>query len=316
MFSISYKAKQFLLVIIKLLIVSIAMIYLYYEIKDKKIIWSTVFNALSFESILLLVAFSTINWLLEIAKWRNLVSNFKSISFLEAAQQCLGSLTVSIFTPNRIGEYGAKALYYSKEETKKIIFLNFISNSSQMAITCFFGLLGLLLFKISYTETMVWFAFKIKILPVLIATIVFACALLIAFRFKKSKIYGISIATLFSKVTSFPRIILKKTFLFSLLRFLVFSHQFYYLLYLLNCDISYLTALSCIFTMYFLASIIPSIHLLDVAIKSSVAVYLFAKFGVLEWKIIMITSLMWIFNLFFPVLLGSYFVFQFKFQKK
>ena len=68
--------------------------------------------------------------------------------------------------------------------------------------------------------------------------------------------------------------------------------------------------------MYFLASIIPSIHILDVAIKSSVAVYLFAKFGVLESKVIMITSLMWVFNLLLPVVLGSYFVFQYKYQKK
>lgn len=290
--------------------------YLYYEIKDKKIIWSALFSFISFPSILLLLAFSTINWLVEITKWRSLVSYFKSISFFEATQQCLGSLTASIFTPNRIGEYGAKALYYSKEETKKIIFLNFISNSSQMAVTCFFGILGLLLFKINYTETMLWFVFKVKIIPIITAIILFVLLLFLAFRLKKTKLYGISIATLFSKINSFPQAILKKTLLLSLLRFLVFSHQFYYLLYLLNCDISYPTAISCIFSMYFLASIIPSIHVLDVTIKSSVAVYLFAKFGVLEWKIIMITSLMWVFNLLFPVLLGSYFVFQFKFQKK
>ena len=64
--------------------------------------------------------------------------------------------------------------------------------------------------------------------------------------------------------------------------------------------------------MYFLASILPSIHLMDVAIKGSVALFLFSKLGVEDWKILTITSLMWFFNLVLPVILGSYFVMRFK----
>ena len=40
------------------------------------------------------------------------------INFFEAYEQCLASLTVSIITPNRIGEYGAKALFFEKENRK------------------------------------------------------------------------------------------------------------------------------------------------------------------------------------------------------
>jgi hypothetical protein len=67
--------------------------------------------------------------------------------------------------------------------------------------------------------------------------------------------------------------------------------------------------------MYLLASIVPSIHLMDVAIKGSVAVYLFSLLGIESWKIIAITSLMWLYNLVLPVLVGSYFVLRFKPQK-
>ena len=55
---------------------------------------------------------------------------------------------------------------------------------------------------------------------------------------------------------------------------------------------------------------------MDVAIKGSVAVYLFGNVGVESWKIISITMLMLLFNLVFPTVVGSYFVFQFKPQKK
>ena len=72
------------------------------------------------------------------------VSSFTKISFSTAVEQSLGSLTASIFTPNRVGEYAAKCLYYSKEKTKKIIFLNFLGNSTQMIVTIFFGMIGVL----------------------------------------------------------------------------------------------------------------------------------------------------------------------------
>ena len=82
-----------------------------------------------------------------------------------------------------------------------------------------------------------------------------------------------------------------------------------------DIEIAHEIAFGTIFTMYLLASIVPSIHLMDVAIKGSVAVYLFSLLGVESWKIIAITSLMWIFNLVLPVLVGSYFVLRFKPQK-
>ena len=68
--------------------------------------------------------------------------------------------------------------------------------------------------------------------------------------------------------------------------------------------------------MYFLASIIPTIHFMDVAIKGSVALFLFGQLGVDDWKIAAIISIMWIFNLVLPLLVGSVFVLNFKPSRK
>jgi hypothetical protein len=301
MISIPHKAKQFLLVTVKLLIVTGALYYIYQQLQgDKSLNWNIVSDYLSLKSIIILVVFSIVNWVLEIFKWQNLVSYFKKITFLESAKQSLGSLTASIFTPNRIGEYGAKALYFSKENSKKIIFLNFISNTSQMAITCLFGVLG---FVISN------FQFHVSIIYYLIAIVALVGFILLI---RNVEIYGLSIQKLITKLKDFPKNIMLSNFQLSVLRYLVFSHQFYFLLVLFNCEISYPLALSTIFTMYLLASIVPSIHLMDVAIKGSVAVYLFGQIGIESWKIITITSLMWLFNLVIPVIIGSGFVLKFK----
>ncbi|WP_130735782.1 lysylphosphatidylglycerol synthase domain-containing protein [Flavobacterium sp. J27] len=309
--AISHKAKQFLLVIIKLLVAGFALYYIYQQIETKKPDWSLIHQYLSWKHFCFLSILSFGNWLLEILKWQNLVSYFRKISFIEATKQSLGSLTASIFTPNRIGEYGAKALYYPKKDVKKVIFLNFISNTSQMITTCFFGLLGFILLQIKTSETMFWFVIKIKVSHIVIFLFLIIAAILL-FRFKRIEFYGYSIEKLFAKIKDFPSNILVTNFQLATFRYLLFSHQFYYLLTLFDCPINYSIALGCIFLMYFLASILPSIHIMDVAIKSSVAVFLFTKFGIDEWKILTISTLMWFFNLFIPVGIGSYFVFRFK----
>ena len=304
MILIPHKAKQFLLLIIKLLIVSIALFYIYQQLQgDKKVNWNVISSYLSLQSIGILLLFSTINWTLEIFKWKHLVSSFKEITFLESANQSLGSLTASIFTPNRIGEYGAKVLYFSKENSKQIVLLNFIGNSSQMLVTTFFGVIGVQLIGLNF-QVSNWVIFGFII-----------AAFLFIFLFKNVEIYGFSIQKLIQKITSFPLVFHRKNLLLSVLRYLIFSCQFFLLLLTFEIEIALEIAFGTIFTMYLLASIVPSIHLMDVAIKGSVAVYLFSLLGVESWKIIAITSLMWLYNLVLPVLVGSYFVLRFKPQK-
>ena len=297
----SHKAKQFFLVTIKLLIVSGAIYYIYWHFTgDKKIDFNQIKSYLTFKAHLILTAFSCLNWILEFFKWRHLVSSFKEISFFEAMKQSLGSLTASIFTPNRIGEYGAKALYYPKENTKQIVLLNFIGNSTQMFVTTVFGLIGIMIIKIPILK------FQIPILGVIIIFIMFL------FYFRNIEIYGFSIKKLIQKIGSFSLKFQFKNLLFSVLRYLVFSFQFFFLLLIFEIDIAIEIAFAAIFTMYFLASIIPTIHFMDVAIKGSVALFLFSQLGVEDWKIASIISIMWIFNLVLPLLVGSVFVLNYK----
>jgi len=316
MIAIPHKAKQFLLVLVKLLIVSGALYYIVNQLQGEKAInWRLISDYLSIKSLFFLLLFSVLNWIFEILKWQHLVSSFTKISFLEAAKQSLGSLTASIFTPNRIGEYGAKALFFDKKKVKKIIFLNFIGNSSQMMVTTFFGILGFAISSIVASETMVWNHFKFSMLHLLFLAL-FLLVVFLVFRFRKVMIYGLSIQKIIEAFRKLSIGFHVTTLQFSIIRYLIFAHQFYFLLLIFDCEISYSLALATVFMMYFLASIIPSIHLMDVAIKGSVALFLFGKLGIPEWKIITITSVMWLFNLVIPVVIGSFFVMKYQFIPK
>ena len=305
MISIPHKAKQFFLVTFKLLIVCGAFYYIYYHFQgDKKIPFDEVERFISIKSVLILFLFSSLNWIFEINKWKHLVSSFKEISFLKAMEQSLGSLTASIFTPNRIGEYGAKALYFAKENTKQIILLNFLGNSSQMFITTVFGLIGFSIVSFKFLVSG-WIIFG-----------VFLAVVLLLLLFKNIEIYGFSIKKLVNKISSYSLKFSSYLLWYSMMRYVVFSCQFLFLLLLFDIDIDIVTAFGTIFTMYFLASIIPTIHLMDVAIKGSVALYLFGQLGIEPWKIAAIVSIMWVFNLVIPVIIGSFFVLRFNPQQK
>lgn len=307
MISIPHKAKQFVVFLVKLLIVIGAFYFIYHQLAlNEQLEWNK-FRALLREkqsvigpeaSGLFLLSFSIANRYLEILKWQNLVSFIQPITVYESTKQVLGALTAGIFTPNGLGEYAGKALYFDKKNTKKIIFLNLICNGVQMLLTIFFGTLGL--FMLGY-----W---KWSLVIIGICFLAFG----ISFLTKSIKVKGYSIEKLVRKINEIPKSIHWRNIMLGCCRYLVFSHQYYFLFLAFDVDLPYLTMMATIATVYFLASSLPSFQFLDFAVKGGVALFFFNKLGVNEWIVVFITTLMWFLNVVLPVVIGSYFVLKFK----
>nr|WP_294773565.1 hypothetical protein [uncultured Flavobacterium sp.] len=303
MISIPHKAKQFIVFLIKLLIVTSAFYFIYHQLTENpKLDWNQfqklVQNHFSVLGIIFIFSFSVANRYLEILKWQNLVLFIKPISVGESTKQVLGALTASIFTPNGLGEYAGKALFFDKKKTKKIIFLNLICNGIQMILTVLFGTIGLWILGYKF-----W-----------VLTIIGICILLfgISFLTKSIKIKGYSITKLLQKINEIPKAIHRKNILLAIGRYLVFSHQYYFLFVAFGVDLPYLTLMASIAAVYFLASCLPNFQFLDFAVKGSVALFFFEKLGVNEWIVVFIATLMWLLNVVLPVVIGSYFVLKFK----
>ncbi len=257
-------------------------------------------NLLQIKMLSLVLGLSFLNWILEIKKWQLLVNSFKTITFQEATKQSLSSLTTSLITPNRIGEYGAKAFYFNKTESKRILFLNFIGNSAQLLVTCIFGSVGLLFLWREFKFTIEGFnnSYLILILGIIFGLFVLGFSLLK--RFKSHQSFHLK------------SLIMLKTIAIAVLRYVVFSFQFYVLIRIFHIDLSLTTIYACITSMYLLASIIPSISLFDVVIKSSISVLVFGFVGVKSLPILVIVLIMWLCNFALPSLIGSYFVWTFQ----
>ncbi len=307
MILISHKAKQFLILAIKLLIVVGAFYFIYNQLAtNDKLDWNKFIVLFkknqSVGGILFILFLSFANRFLEILKWQNLVSSFQTITIGGATKQVLASLTAGIFTPNGIGEYAGKALYFEKNKTKKIVFLNLLCNGIQLILTVLLGTIGLLVLGYNF-----W--------VILIFATVFGFWLL-AFLSKKIKVKGYSLEKLISKINEIPKNIHQKNTLLGIARYLIFSHQYYFLFIAFDVHLPYFTLIATIATVYFLASSLPSFQFLDFAVKGSVAVYFFSLLGVNEWIVIFVTTLMWFLNVVIPVIIGSFYVLNFKPQWK
>ncbi|MFQ6603395.1 lysylphosphatidylglycerol synthase domain-containing protein [Flavobacterium sp. C3NV] len=309
MISIPHKAKQFLVLLIKLLIVGGAFYFIYNQLANNdKLDWQkfiTLFrknqSVLGIGFILLL---SVLNRYFEILKWQNLAKVIHEISLGEATKQVLAALTAGIFTPNGVGEYAGKALFYPKSEAKNVVFLNLICNGIQMILTVIFGLFGLMYFNAKYEV--------ITTQTVAILFGGFVLLLIVLFSLKKIKIKGYSIEKLVHKINEIPKPIHRKNILLGVLRYLVFSHQYYFLFLAFDVDLPYFTLISTIAVVYFLASSLPTFQFLDFAVKGSVAIFFFEKLGVNEWIVVFISTLMWFLNVVLPVVIGAYYVLNFK----
>lgn len=309
-----HKTKQFFFVLIKLSIVVSAFYFIYDKLTHNSALKFSDFigfistkGVFSAKNIILLTFLSGLNWFFEILKWKVLASSVDKINLKQATEQSLGALTASLFTPNRIGEYGAKALYFPSGKRKKVMVANLTGNVLQMLATTVFGAIGLYVFINSYPLKTDFLEFESRSATLILA--LFSLGFIIVKRsFLKKKIP--------LNHLKIPKSNLAFCALLSTVRYLIFSFQFFVLLQLFGVNLEYFEAMIIISSMYLLASVIPSIFVFDVLIKGSVAVFLFSLAGVNNVIVLSVVTIMWMFNFMFPSLVGAYFVLTFQPRKK
>ncbi|QYS91679.1 flippase-like domain-containing protein [Flavobacterium covae] len=309
---ISNKSKQFFTLLLKLIIVVSAFYFIYERLSNQSNMdfdrfKSQILFKQTWYTIVFILFLSVLNRFIEILKWQNLIQEIKTISLVESTKQVLGALTLALFTPNGIGEYAGKALFFEKNQTSKVIFLNLICNGVQLVLTVFFGILGLMYFNTYFSVV------RSKVVFIVLGITVFLILIIIFFR--KAKIGKYSIEKIIHKINAIPKKIHQKNLFLGVLRYLTFSHQYYFLFLMFGVDLPYLLLMSVITSVYFLASSLPSFQFLDFAVKGSVAVFFFGLLKVNEWVVLFISTLMWILNTVLPVVIGSYFVLNFKLRE-
>ncbi len=311
MIALFHKSKQYGLIALKVLILSLTFGYIYLKITQQGSLSFSQFAAtIQYKNgyfLLLFLGLAAINWGFEILKWQTVIFPVKKLTFLEATRQSLGALTVSLATPNRIGEYGAKAYFFEVGKRKQVLLLNFFSHMSQMAITTVFGVWGLLYvahtFSISFSATYI-----------AIGVCLFIFFGITGYFFKEKQLWvkGLSLVKVYKFAKDLPTVLKLKTLLYSLLRYLVFSALFYLLLNFFGAGIALSEAIPLLFAMYLLVSVLPTIFVFDVVVRGGVAVWLFGLAGIPEWPVLYTVMTMWLLNFVIPAIWGSFYVLTYR----
>lgn len=316
MFALSHKSKQYLLLALKVLILTFTFAYIYLKVLQNETINTHGFSEKIFSKNALLpilgfILLAAFNWFFEILKWKTIASEIKSITFLTSLKQSLASLTVSLATPNRIGEYGAKAYFFNKKLRKKVMLYNLYHNTFQMLTTTILGIFGLV---ILFQKHNLGFSIENKVVKILLPLLIIMGILIVGFVFRKQQIIikGLTISNLINKLKELPSGIKLRMILFSFIRYLFFGYLFYQILLFFGASIKLTEVIPYIFSMYLLASIIPALSFFDVVIKGGVAVWVFSLLSISESIILSTVFCMWILNFIIPSIIGAYFLITYK----
>jgi len=270
--------------------------------------------------ILAVVIMMPLNWGLEAFKWQLLMEYIEKVKYPNAIRSVLTGISVSLFTPNRAGEFFGRVFTLKLNDPLKGVLLTIAGSISQLLATLIFGLLAMLVFIRSYTDfTESWFSYFYAGIVILA---LFVCVLMVML-FLRAPLLSAGVHSVIrpgwkriheyiSVLQSVRRSTLLKVLLLSSSRYIVFSTQFYILLRAFGLDIPYPDAFILISMTYFVVTAIPTVALIDLGIRGSVAIFFISMYftdkTLVAASILYATTLIWIINLAFPALLGLLFI--------
>ena len=320
--------RKIISITIKLLITAGCILFLYKKTFQRHDIGSILlyFNA-SFSgnrSLYLILAslLMFVNWLIESFKWKTIIQPLEEITLKRSVMGVLSGVTVSIFTPNRLGEFGGRIFYLERADKVAASLYTWIAGASQLIITIFAGMVALLWYVPKYVivtgEQHAFLHF------VSIVSGVFFALMILFYYFNISVITNIVERISFIKKYA-PRISviqklsykrLTKVMTLSGLRYIVFTLQFYLLLLFFNIELPMPTACLLITLSFFATTAIPTFAFTELAVRGSTAVAFIGLLSPNHLGIVAASFSLWFINLAVPALIGLLFVFRMKFFKE
>lgn len=273
----------------------------------------------------LVIALTLVNWGLEAKKWQLLMKHLEPLKYFTALKGVLSGVTLSLNTPNRMGEYGGRVLYVKEGNRLKSVSLSIAGSVCQLTITVLMGCGGLIfLLTTAHTTEGTVMGLSYYWIKVLLSLSVLATLILLLFLFRLSwiirffeKIPGlIKYLKYVMVLDEFTPKLLLRLLLLSFLRYLVFVIQYICLLQVLKVEVTLEQGFWLISILYLVLAIVPSFAIADLGIRGKFSTELLSLYSANMVGILGTTFGIWFVNLFIPALAGSYFIIIKRFFKK
>ena len=264
-----------------------------------------------------------VNWSLEALKWKISVQNVQPVSFFRSLKAIFSGVSFSVTTPNRTGEYLGRVLYMDEGNRLRVISLTILGSISQLIVTIFFGLLGLMILKQDINKAVlpVWLewlkniGFVVGLLGFIFLTVFY---LRIGWLVRWiEKIPAIKkYIWLINELEKADTTLLLRLLSISMLRYFVFATQYFLLFHFFGVEVGWWQGFWATSVVFFIMAITPTIELFEVVKKAFVTTEIFAIFTVNTLGIGFVTTTIWFINLVVPAAIGSLLILGIKFFKR
>lgn len=254
--------------------------------------------------VIIVFAMMPLNILFELFKWKLLVGKYEQISITTSAKAVFSGICLSILTPNQIGSFAGRIIHLKELNKIKGTLIAVIGNTAQALIAAFMGLLAGIFFLWYFNLVTILWMVVVMILWLLI--VVFA----VYFFFHINKI---SLIRKWPKIVEYLSVFgayeskeLRNILIFSMIRFLLFSTQYFLLLRFFGIDIGIVESYAAILATLFVQGFVPSFLLIELGMRGASAIWLIGLFSQNVPGILLSAYSLWIINLMIPALIGLF----------
>ena len=276
--------------------------------------YSTFLNSFFSLPTLFIFLLMPFNWFCEVLKWNILQRKIGGDGWLTDIKSVFSGVSLSVFLPNRMGEYIGRLLYLKNEKRVSGTLLTLVGGFAQFIATVGFGFLAWM----SYLNSEVELSFVFRFWSIFAFAVVVLSILLIYFQiglfysFLSNIKYLKKYKTELLGMQSLPKSILFSVLFISLLRYCIFTFQYFLALSVFADNILFSQVWSSISLIFLVQSAIPVPVIVDIGVRGNVALFFLGSYGNME--VLSSTFLIWFINIVLPALLGYIFILRKKVQ--
>lgn len=256
------------------------------------------------------------NWGIETIKWHLLIQSVEPLGWWKSFLSVMSGTTISLFGPNRTGEFAGRALHFSKGNKLKAAVCTIPGNLAQLLVTLVMGFVALFYVESPFQQigfktqmVLTWLCMLLLILVSIYWSLPF-----LRKRMGLTGFYN-SVKDYVEPVFAYSSSLLLKVSLWSLLRYMVFATQFYLMLVACGVQIHFLDALASIAVVYLFMAVVPGFAITEFTVRGSVALFLLAPLTANATGVLAASAAVWLINLVLPALIGGVAIYSIKIKE-
>lgn len=301
------KYKNIVILFIKILIGILSFWFIYQRLSSIPNFKEQISSLFSEPSMLMVTALTIllmpVNWGIESYKWKLITSPVETINYKTSLKSIFSGICVGNIAPGRALEFAAKILFFKPENRPAITVLHFINGMFQMFITVSVGMFAVYYKTFRSTENSNATYLIISIGAILIFGF-FWSILNVDVIQKKLKFLKWFKNIKEDQIVTLPIKLIITLFGFSIIRYLVFTFQFYFIYHSLAQNTEFFDVFMSISAYFMITSAIPMISFIEPAIRAAIALFVFNGVNNNEIVVVLSSTIIWIINVVIPSLIG------------